>query len=373
MQVFNTFFKIAKKQIGSSMVYIVIFLVICVMMGSSGGQVNDAYSASRCKVLVVDNDKSVMSEKLVSYMSSIHKVDADSDYTKEEIQDRLYYGQIDYVLYIEKGYETSGELTNIKRSGTGTGIFIDSQISMYESELRALIDAGYSIDDAYSLTVLSLTPDNLVTMVSGQASKPVIYYFFTYVPYVMLMILFFMLTPAINAFNKKGVSDRLNVSPVSQLKKNIQLILGGACLSVIVWMLFIILASIIYDVADLSGKLGLIMLNSFVFMMVATAIVCFVADFALSGDELNVVANVVGLAMAFVGGIFVPLEVFGKGMLNAARFMPTYWYVRANDEIFSGGDLSDISRYVGVELLFAVAFLALTLVAFKRTKIAKKS
>lgn len=371
MQVFNTFFKIVKKQLPVTMLYIGIFLVLCVMMGSSQRDGAGTYTASSCTLVIVDHDKSEASGKLADYLSGIHDVKYE-DYTDEQIQDYLYFHKIDYVLYIEKGYETTGELTNIKRPGTSVGIYVDNQISMYETNMRALLTAGYFVDDAYALTLKALDSEGLVRLSAGSAKKPAIYYYFSYLPYVIISIMFFVITPVIVAFNKKDVNDRLNVSPITARSKNMQIILGAVIISLFVWLVFIVMACLM-GYGELKDKLCKVALNSLAFTITGTAMATIVGNFGVSNDTKNVIANIVSLAMSFLGGVFVPVSLFGEGMLAVAKFMPTYWYIDANDKIFGGGSIGDIAGGLGIELLFALAFFMVAVVVSKRMRVARSS
>ena len=66
----------------------------------------------------------------------------------------------------------------------------------------------------------------------------------------------------------------------------------------------------------------------------------------------------------------MPQDLLGSGVLSAARFLPTYWYVKANNNIFGiCGEVSDQNKLFGcfgIQLLFAAAFFALYLAFTKQ-------
>lgn len=77
--------------------------------------------------------------------------------------------------------------------------------------------------------------------------------------------------------------------------------------------------------------------------------------------------NVLSLALCFLGGIFVPLELFGDEIVNVAKFTPTYWYAMSNDLIASTKSIASANlQALGFNWLvitcFAVAFLAAAIV-----------
>lgn len=374
MQVFKTFFKIVKKQLPSASIYLGVFLILCVMMGNSQSENKSGYTAQKCNLVIVDRDGSEASAKLVEYLSGIHEVEQGVEYSDEQIQDYLFYNKIDYVLYIEEGYETTGQLTNKKRPGTVVGIYVDNQISMYEKNMKALTNAGYSYDDAYKLTIKALDSDGLVEFATGATNeKPLIYWVFSYVPYVVIMIMFFIITPVIVAFNKKELNDRMNISPMTLKSKNMQIISGAVIVGLFVWILFIGLACAIGGYNDFKDMLASVLLNTLVFVIVAAAMATIAGNLGASGSTRDVAANIIGLGMSFLGGIFVPIELFDKSMLAVARFMPTYWYVKSNNAIFDGAAFGDIAGNLATLFLFAVAFFMIAVVISKKRRAAGRN
>ena len=83
----------------------------------------------------------------------------------------------------------------------------------------------------------------------------------------------------------------------------------------------------------------------------------------------SVIRNLLGLGMAFLGGVFVPQNMLSDEVLAVARFLPTYWYVRANNMLAGfSTEIFDMHLYwnaIGIQLLFALTAFALTLVASK--------
>ena len=114
-------------------------------------------------------------------------------------------------------------------------------------------------------------------------------------------------------------------------------------------------------------------LNSFVFAVIAMSMVCVAGNFRLDAQKISMISNIVGLGMSFLGGVFVPMEIFGDGLIAVSRFLPTHWYVRANNLIFEEGSVSEIMQCIGIECLFAVAFLAVALLVSKRRRLARSS
>ncbi len=86
--------------------------------------------------------------------------------------------------------------------------------------------------------------------------------------------------------------------------------------------------------------------------------------------------NVITLGMTFLCGVFVPQSIMSKSVLSFGRFLPTYWFIRANDAI--GGEISsftaDSLRPIYGSILiqlggFAVAIFSVTLLLSRERRL----
>jgi len=174
--------------------------------------------------------------------------------------------------------------------------------------------------------------------------------------------------PCLIIFNKKLLRNRMECSSYPLLKKNIQLLSATISSAIVINLIFLLLSIIMYggDVFTIKG--ALLILNTFCFMWVALSITFFAGLFAKNSNVLNMVGNVVGLGMSFLGGIFVPMEIFSSGMKTVAHFLPTYWYVQAAGVIESGVNNSnsgELLAYLAIQLGFAIAITTIALALSK--------
>ena len=370
MLIFKAFFKIAKKTRVSMFLYTGIFLLMCVMFGMYSKDNLGPTATEKCNVVIYDNDNSEASKRLCDYLSTIHNVELDANYSEEDILDRLYYMRIDYVLYINEGYKETGSMTNMKRPSTMVAMYIDSQIRMYENEIKALRLAGYDWDEAYNITLKSLDSSELVSKL-GKEKKDSSYYFYAYLPYVLLMVICSGITPILIAFHKRDINDRTNVSPVTLKNKNMQMILATALMSILIWSFFVLVSVIMYGFS--AKHIVGILLNSFVFTLLCVGMVSIAGNFSLDSNSIHLGANILGLAMSFLGGIFVPIGYLSETMQKVARFIPTYWYVEANRLIYDGAAISEYIDKICIELLFAVMFFCVALLVSKRMRLGRSN
>ena len=104
MQVYKTFFKVAKSYKAGIIMYCAIVIVMVFALNSMFSTndptkvVQKSYS-----LLVVDEDHSEVSEMLIDFLRSKHTLKKGS-YTDDQIKDMLYYQSIAEYIVIPKGF-----------------------------------------------------------------------------------------------------------------------------------------------------------------------------------------------------------------------------------------------------------------------------
>lgn len=384
MQVYKTFFKIAKAHFKSTVVYLIVFLVLAVLMSLVSDSDNSSrFEISSVDICVIDEDQSTASLALYDYLCTMHTPVTFDSYDNETLQDNLYYQNISYVLRIPEGFEedllsggTNALPETAKRQDSASGYFVDQQIDNYIRALSLCITVGAGIDEAVRSVNDAIAESPEVTSVQfdekSSGEKTQMYYFFQYLPYVVIMILLEGFSPILITFNRKDLGDRINCSSLDIHAKNVQIGLGCITYSLMIWITFIVLAVVMYGPTRIFSKNGLLcILNSFVFILIATAIALIIGSFVLNNNILSMIANVLGLGMSFLCGIFVPQYLLGEKVLMFSRFLPAYWNVRITCMLagFSDEPLSMDTYWMcmGVQLLFFAAIFCIYL-AFSRQK-----
>lgn len=382
MQVYKTFLKIAKSNCVNAAVYFVIFLGIMIALSNVTSGENGRFSATSLDICVMDEDNSSASKALCDYISHRHNIVELSSTEEEVIQDQLYYGGIYYALTIPKGFEKqllAGEQKNLvqstKRKDSASGYFLDEQLDQYMQTLSAYLTGGYDLDTAIQKTATAF--DNLPQVKEiqfeeeekkGQGS---VFYFFQFIPYFLIMVLFVGLVRILNVYHEKDLENRINCSALSVGWKNFQISLGCITYSIIVWILLIVASVGIYGVDAIFSTNGLYCMgNSLVCLLVSIALALVVSIFSPNANEQNMIANVMGLGMSFLCGVFVEQSMLSGTVTSIARFLPTYWYVRTNDMIagFSNETFSmgAYGKYIGIQFVFFFAIFSVYLVGSKQ-------
>lgn len=380
MQLFKTFYKVAWKRLPAISIYLVIYAIITFLMGNSSEKNMDTnFQSKSLDICVIDEDHSKASTALVGYLDSLHNlVPLKND--PEILQDHLYYRYISYVLTIPKGFEknlTAGKrnnlFTNVKIPGSSGGYYIDQQVNQYTQNLQLYLSGGFPLKSAITETNHSLSNISSVKTITFQTGntpkQKEVFYFYQYLPYIFIVLLLCGMSPIIITFNQKEIRNRTHCSSMTLTDGNIQMTLSCISYSLITFGVFILLGTLIFGTAMFMENALYALLNSFTFLLVATALAFLSSNFSLDDNTTNMISNIVGLGMSFLCGIFVPQSMLSKEVLLAAKFLPAYWYVRANNMLAGfSTETFDINFYwiaIGIQLLFAIALFAIALAIIK--------
>lgn len=202
-------------------------------------------------------------------------------------------------------------------------------------------------------------------------------YYFRYLPYLFLALFGFVAGNILIVFSKKEVKNRMLASPVSARRQSLEgllsMVLFGVCV-----MVFTLLAAVIYYGKDLYGNenFGYYLLNTLAVSLVSMSVAYLAGTLAPNKDALTGIVNILSLGMCFLCGVFVPLEYISKGVKTVSQFLPVYWYERANDILGSFTVLTENARIqifqaVGIQLVFCIALVSLTLVISKYRRVGR--
>ncbi len=373
MQVFKAFFKILNKNKTTMLVYMVIYLALTFMF-SINGQKNDNsdFSKVSMEIGVENRDNGKLGEALVSYLEKGNEI-KEIPKEQEELLDAMYYRDIQYVLIIPEDFTEkflAGERDEVLEGtvvpGNNTAYLAEMEIDEFLQNLGMYIDGGYDPKQAAQKTLDNMAKESKVEFLNVEdgETKPTAAYYFDYIPYIFLCVMVVSLSGVLMIFNEKNLDARNRCSSMSFFQRNLQMILGSVGIMLLEYGVFMAVAWIMYP--DYMGSVRgfLSMGNALIFMLVCLSIAFLAGRQAKDDGQLNMIANTIGLAFSFLGGVFVPIELMNKGMQKVAKFVPSYWYVSSNNDIWKIKSLSeagDVYRNYLVMLAFAGAVLAVAM------------
>ena len=369
MTVFRGFIKLALRQLHMLLLYVAVFVTIAVIVQLSlREERTDTFEMTSLPVAVEDRDGGAAAEGLKEYLGQIHRVtEWEGDLTG--LQEKMFYRDIYYLVRIPENFEAAclagqEKLEVTKIPGTTSAYYVDSQISAWLREMKAMLAAGYGTQEACALVLQAQSGAGSVRMLdeSGYGGEPAPHAFlFQYLPYMVLSILCYGAAFIMIAFRKEEVRRRLLVSPVPRLRQNLGLMAGYLVLGAVVWVISLILPVTLYRGDFLSdGNLPYYMANVTALVLVSLSIAYVIGMLVKNADIVNGVVNVVTLGMCFLCGVFVSMDVLAEGVRRAAAFLPVYWYETVNGILsdhasLTAGQRAEVLQGLGLQLLFAAA------------------
>lgn len=374
MSVYRGFIKTALKLRANFIMYLGIFAALVVLLSSnaSGGS-GAGFKETKAEIAVMDEDGTVASKALTEYMGRNCRI---IDVKKDNLKDSLFQREVVYVLNIKSGFEgallngdATGYLTSNSVAGSDNSYLCSYKAENYMKYLSLYVES-YELSEAIKKADETTSIEATTLMHSENSDNlEMMSLFFRYLPYAIFCMLMCGLGNVLIVFRNREINMRMLCSAMPLFKRNIALIAGCITYALVALACFVFLSVFMFkgDIASIKGALYI--LNAFVFVIFGVVMTFLASLIATNSGILNLIANVIGLSMSFLGGIFVPMEIMSNGVKSVARFLPSFWYIRANEFVtMYAGDSSQLGKYfgyIGIEFLFAAVVFVGALVVTK--------
>ena len=373
--------KIAKSKIPSGLIYVVVFFAVCFPLVKFATK-NFEFEDTSIDIVIFDEDNTEESKSLVDDIGKNNTIKSIKN-DPQLLLDAMYYEQVDYCLTIRKGYAEKLAKTDeadMKDALFSTYYLHDSYASTmmeqyleeYVRMVRSFVKGGNDVMTAVEKTEEKIGVETEVSFAEFKEGKVTDENFdagtgamFRYLPYMLIAVLLNVLCPILLVMRKKDQRYRMNCSSLPSSKYTVQVFAGSALIVAAVWLIFMIGGTIINGGIFVGTNAWIAVLNSVIFALIAAVIAILVASFNPSETIVNMITQCVGLGMCFLCGVFVPQSLMGDGVMAAAKFLPAYWYEKANDILMGAqpGTMGDVWACIGVEVAFLVVLALVTVIA----------
>lgn len=380
MTVFKAYMKIIKQNGFLIVMYLGIFMLITIMIQSiTKTQESDGYKAQSVKIGFVDEDGGALAKGLEEYLGKFHRI-IPMEADKDKLQENLFYRNIEYIVRVPSSFEKkclrgNEKLSVTKVPGSYTSFYVDQQINGFLNNVKTYYAAEYTVAEAVKAVMEKEGPEVKMLDTNGNAGEtPGYAYYYRFIPYLLLSILCYVLGNILSAFHKGDIPKRMQASAISGRRQNMEALLAAMVLGIALLGICIVVSILLYGTPLIqSGGLMYYLLNSLTMLFVALSISYMVGMLTHNTSALNGIVNTISLGMCFLCGVFVPLDIMSKGVKTVAQFLPVYWYEKANDRISEFGNITgsvrtEILQAIGIQLVFAVAIVSISLVTVKKKR-----
>ncbi len=162
-----------------------------------------------------------------------------------------------------------------------------------------------------------------------------------------------------------GTWDRLRATPATAADIMVGKITPTVVVTVVQLSLLFLLGGPLFDLS-ISGSVVALALLIVTLAVSLSAFGMLVTALSRTMNQLNAIGSVGGMAMAMLGGAWVPIAVMPGWAQAVAPALPTYWAMEGfNDVILEGGGMSQVFVPVLVMLAFGAAYAGLAAWKFR--------
>lgn len=385
MPVFKLCMKIIKKNLPSMAIYIGVFLLVTLLVSTNAQKSQTvSFTQEKSNIAIISEESSPLIDGFKKELTkTTNLVDIPDD--TEKLQDALYFRNVEYIIRIPKGFTEGfmkGETVQLQKTivpSSTTGAFIDLNISQYFNTARLYVRNVKGITQTELVEHLSqdLSTNTPVEMKStAQANtenNPSQNFTYNYLAYSLFSVLILGISAIMLVFNDADLQKRNFCSPIRAGSINMQFMLANLLFSFACWVILVGFCLILNIKNIFCVNTLYFLLNSFVFTLVGSSISFLIGNLIKGREAISAVCNVVTLGPCFISGVFVPQALLNDTVLKIASFTPTYWFVKANEQIsaltnFNYANLSPVFTNMLIEFGFAIAFFALSMVVGKRKR-----
>ncbi len=380
MIVFKTILKILNKLKGLIILYTI--MLISVTLANQTSDNVDSFEEVKPSVIIVNNDKSKngVTNHFIKYLENHMEVKDIDTGNEEKIDDALFYRDVSLVVYIPDGFgddllDSKDVSVEYKISGDKGSSYGKMLVQNYFDSFN-IYNNYYDgdelfdrLDNALNLDVNVEVKNKLDTNSLSRMAR-----FFNFLNYAILAGCVYSISMILASLKSENVRKRTIVSSYDYKKYN--RIVLGACSIVIIgmWLLYMILALIIFKDLFISMNGLWYVINSFVFSLCSLCIGFLIGNITQNKGAISGIVNVVSLGSSFLCGCFVPFEFMPDYVIKIAHIFPTYYFVINNEALkvmdnFSLSSVSPLILNMGIVLIFGVCFVIITNYVSKKKQV----
>lgn len=381
MTVFKAFLKVLYRCKMPILLYTVILLFFSgFQMQTSDNNMN--FTASRPKIAIINHDEQGgIGENLIDYMNDHCEVKLTDQ--EAEVEEALFYRQIHYIITIPAHFQRDFMNGNqpqliVKSTDDYEANLAKMQLERYLQAANALRSISADEGEWAANMEAALAKTTAVTMTSSLdvdgLNKAAFYY--NFVNYAMLAGCIYVICLILSSFQQEAVRKRTLVSSMRYSRYHRLLLVSNSLLAIVLWAFYVLISLVLVgDIMFTEYGLAYIV-NSFVFTLCALALAFLIGNVLTNKNAMNGIINVIALGSSFLCGAFVPMQYMPDFVLRIARFLPSYWFIHANELIkgiktFDHAALQELAVHMGVVLAFTLLFVLMAyFIGRKKRKIA---
>ena len=382
MTVFKAYFKILLRNIGLIVMYLVIAVVVT-NLNAVNAPAPSSYEDIEITLGVIDRDNTEYSKHFHNYLSEHAEKLLEVEDEEHAIQDFIYDNYARGLIIIPEGFEEAalrGEATVTQKwTIEGVGMIAEVHATRYLMSMNALARSGMSREDILKQLDETAETDAEITVLGTTEHKSytgTIYVLFSSYPVMAATILIVGTVACV--FNAQMIKRRNDVSAMPMWKLNTQLLIGNFLFCVL--MVGLLWATACFVVPDTALSMaGVMMFTTMLALAMSfSAMASLITVFVKKREVLSGMQTVIPLGLSFISGVFFDARMLSDGILNIAKFFPTYYYSQSIERIglyteYGAAQWREVLGSILVILAFGAGYYVLMLIAANVKRVRNKN
>ncbi len=365
MTVYKYFLKLANRYKMYAIVYLVIFMGMALLQ-VSGKNETSKFEDTSIKMIIKDesNGTDEIMKHLVQTLQKNHNVQFTTN-SDTSVKEMIYAGDVDAVLWIPSDVhsklEKEQEVVAMEISHSLSGHLIREYVNAYIRYAVALKKQGdfsaEKIDTIMSqeakVTLLSKE------VVSSQYSKEKFgEHYFAYSPFIYFSVFIYLFGTIFSKMKGKEVAKRIAIAMKDERRVMLEQFLAGLTIVGLIVGINLLFVEILSPEFYTSSQALKILLLSTVSAISAYAL-SFLCAVVIGENQYaySAASTIFGMGLAFLSGIFVPLDLVSSFGVNIAKFFPVYYVTSAANN--SSTEFSSYAFHLGMIVLFTILYVVM--------------
>lgn len=374
MIVFKKYLKVANTYTPLILLYTVIFLVMTIFVGTFNSSSID-YQATDINVAIINHDSNTwLIDSLKDYVGDNGNLVELQD-NEEALRDALFYRKVDYIMIVPENYTNdfiagkNVDIETMELPDAYNSVYSKNLLNRFLNTANLYLQAGVDENQISTLIKQDLSNEADVSMLEQKSDVDftMVTTYYNFLNYMLLTIAIVIISMVMVSFNEEKIMRRNLIAPISYKKMNRQLLLGNCTLGLLLWLLYISISFILYPKAMFTINGALLVLNSFALLIFIEVLSFLITKITSNREILSGIGNVFSLGSSFLCGAFVPQSMLSPLVLTIGKCLPSYWFIKANNEIVKLTSFtleSLLPIFIDIIIILGFALIAYVLMQF---------
>ena len=366
MTVYKYFLKLASRYKMYAIIYLVIFMGMALLQ-ISGKKEMSKFEDTSIKMIIKDesNGTDEIMKHLVQTLQKNHNVQFTTK-SDTSVKEMIYAGDVDAGLWIPSDVhsklEKEQEVIAMEISHSLSGHLIREYVNAYIRYAVALKKQGnFSAEKIDTI----MSQEAKVTLLSKEEAVSSPYSkeqfgknYFAYSPFIYFSVFIYLFGTIFSKMKGKEVAKRIAIAMKDERRVMLEQFLAGLTIVGLIVGINLLFVGILAPEFYASSQASKILLLS-----TASAISAYALSFLCAvviGENqyaYSAASTIFGMGLAFLSGIFVPLEMVSSYGVNIAKFFPVYYVTSAASN--SSTEFSSYAFHLGMIVLFTVLYIVM--------------